>query len=110
MVFSFESQLRLIIPVSKGSNRVRTLEVGLDRVEVPDRVKYWFPVMGQIILNCRQKSLRAYHSLPDHYLLFYEERDKESQGFRWKRVLRIKAHRNGTIDMFDYETKESVHC
>ena len=108
MAFTFTSRLILVCPIGKKSSLNRTLETGMSRDQVLDKVKYWFPVMGRIILNVRQSKRRAYHSLPNFFLLFYEEVDPSSKRQKWKKVYRIKVYRGGTIEVYNYET-QSTH-
>jgi len=64
-------------------------------------------VFDQIIMNVRHGKLRAYHSLPNYFLLFYQEADRAGKGQKWKNALRIRVYRDCTIEAFDYETQDT---
>lgn len=101
VAFSFKSQLKFIIPVGKGSCRIQTLDTSANRGNIIDIVKFWFPMLNQIIRNARQGRLRAYHSLPDYYLLKYEELDVDNGRQKWRKVYRIKVYKDCTIELYD---------
>lgn len=106
MAFAFKNQLRLAVPISKKTCGKRTLDASVDRNNVIDTVKFWFPVFDKIILNARQNKLRAYHALPKHFLLFYDEQKIEDGKQKWKTVYKIKVFRDCSMSILDCETGE----
>lgn len=109
MVLYFNNQLKLVVPISKKTSPTRVLETSIKEHEIRNRIKYWFPMFDRMILNARQGKLRAYKSLPDHFLLFYEVSKMENGKQKWDKVYKIQVFRDLSMRLYDYRTDETFN-